>query len=77
MKPMNWISATGSQPGGGHADGDPADRELGERRIDHPLLAEFLQQALGRAEHAAVGADVLAEHHDALVLAHRPGERHG
>ena len=58
-----------AEPGGRHADRDAADRELGERRVDHPVRAEALEQALGRAEHAAVLADVLAQHHDARVLA--------
>ena len=39
-----------------------------------PLLAELLEQPLRDAEGAAEVADVLAEHEDALVLAHRVGD---
>ena len=70
MKPENWISATGRRPGRGHADRDAADREFGERRVDHALRAEALEQALGGAKDAAVDPDVLAEHDHARILGH-------
>src|SRR5450631_858432 len=41
-----------------------------ERRIDHAVFTELLAEAGGDAEHPAHLADVLTEHHDALVLAH-------
>jgi hypothetical protein len=37
------------------------DRDLGDRRVDHALLAELRQQSLGDLERAAERADVLAE----------------
>ncbi len=47
---------------------------LGDRRVDHALGAEFLQQPLGDAERPAEVADVLAYEEHPLVLAH--GIRH-
>jgi hypothetical protein len=43
-------------PGGGADDGD-----LRDGRVDHPPLAEAVEQPLGDLERAAVRADVLAE----------------
>ena len=46
------------------------DRGLGERRVDHAPGAELLLEALRDLERAAVDADVLADHEDALVAPH-------
>ena len=46
------------------------DRGLGERRVDHPPRPELLLEALRDLERAAVDADVLADHEDALVAPH-------
>ncbi len=62
-----------AHPGG--ADGGADEALLGDRRVEHPLLAELLDQACRHPERAAEGADVLAEQEDALVLPHRVGER--
>ena len=56
--------ADGLQPLRRHADAQPADQEFGKRRIEHALGSEALLQARGRAEDAAVDADILAEHDD-------------
>jgi hypothetical protein len=61
----------------GQADGEAGDRRLVQRRVDHALGAELLLQARGGAEHAAVDADVLAEHDDDGSRAHLVGERLG
>src|SRR5262249_55971651 len=58
-----------------HADAEPADQELGERRVDHAPGAEALLQTNGGAEHAAVDTDVLPENDDVGVLLHGAGER--
>ena len=50
------------QPAAGQADRRADDRRLGQRGVDDALGAEALLQAVGGAEHAAVDADVLAEH---------------
>ena len=54
----------------GEPDRQPGDRRLGERRVEHALLAKALEQPVGGAEHAAVDADILAEHEDARILGH-------
>ena len=46
------------------------DHPLGEGRVEDALVAVLGPQALGRAEDAALLADVLAEDHDALVALH-------
>ena len=66
---MNWISATGRRPCAAMPTRHAGDHVLGERRVLHALLAELLLQPDGRAEHAAVHADVLAEHDDARSCA--------
>src|SRR5581483_7541343 len=43
----------------------------------HAQLAEFFLQADGGAEHAAVDAHVLAQHHDRVVVLHFISERLG
>src|SRR4249919_110255 len=59
----------------GHADGQAGDGGFVQRRVEHALGAEGLLQAGGGAEHAAVDADVLAEHDDRVVMAHLVGQR--
>jgi hypothetical protein len=49
-------------------DRRPHDPRLGQRRVDDPVLAEVLLQALGHPEHPAELADVLA-HEDHLGVA--------
>ncbi len=60
-----------------HADGHSGDHAFGERRVLHAILAELLLQAGGGPEHAAVHADVLAEHHDRRVAAPSPTRARG
>ena len=57
------------------ADGHPGDAQLGQRRVDDPVGAELLLEAVGGAEDAAVHADVLAEHDHARVALHLFVER--
>ena len=57
------------------ADRGPDDHRLGQRRVDHAVVAELGPQAVGGQEDAALLADVLAEHDDRLVAAHLVGER--
>jgi hypothetical protein len=58
-----------------HADARAGDQILGERRVDHTLGAELVEQAEGRAEHTAVAPDVLAQHHHIAVVGHRAVKR--
>ena len=70
-------SATGSQWAAGRwrrPRSGADDHRLGHWRVDHPLVAELGPQAVGRQEHAALLADVLAEHDDALVAPHLVGK---
>jgi len=60
----------------GHADGHAGDHAFGERRVLHAVAAEALLQAGGGAEHAAVGADVLADQDDVRIARHLGGQRH-
>ena len=46
------------------------DHALGQRRVEHALVAVLRPQPLGGAEDAALLADVLAQDHDALVALH-------
>ena len=48
---------------------------LGDRRVDHALGAEFLQQALRDLVGALIFGDFLAHHEDVLVAAHLLGHR--
>ena len=48
-------------------DPDADDGRLGERRVDHALVAELRVQPVGRAEHAAARPDVLAQDQHPLV----------
>jgi hypothetical protein len=63
------------QPLRRHADAQPADEKLGERRVDDALRAKTLLQADRRAEHATIDAHVLAEHDDIRIIAERAAER--
>jgi hypothetical protein len=54
-------------PSDRQADGGADDARLGQRRVDHPLLAEVLLQPVGDPEDAAELADVFA-HDDDLVV---------
>ena len=54
-----------------HADAQPADQQLGKRRIEHALRSEALLQPGGGAKNAAVDADILAEHDHGRVVLHR------
>ncbi len=53
---------------GAHADRDPDDPALVDRRVEHPGLAMLSLEARGGAEHAAEKADILA-HHDGRRIA--------
>ena len=75
MKSANWISAHRPQAVDGRADRGADDHRLGQRRVDDPVVAELGPQPVGGQEHAALLADVLAEHDDRLVAAHLLGER--
>ena len=46
------------------------DRRLGQRRVHHAPVPELLLKAERHLERAAVDADVLADHEDALVAPH-------
>ena len=58
--------ADGSRPGGGGADGGADEGCFGQRRVQHALVAELLNQADGGAERPAPGVD------DAEMFAARP-----
>ena len=61
------------QPVDRGTDRRPDDHRLGERRVDHAVVAELRPQAVGREEDASLLADVLAQDHDRLVAAHLLG----
>ena len=48
---------------------------LGERRVDHAVVAELGEQPVGGEEDAALLAHVLAEHDHGRVAPHLLGER--
>src|SRR5262249_36949749 len=50
------------------------DARLGERRVDHAVLAEVLLQPVGDPEHAAQLAYVLAHDEDLRVALHGPSQ---
>src|SRR5438128_8243113 len=60
---------------GGETYRQPGDDPFGKRRIEDAVGAKALQQSLGSAEHAAFGADILAEDENSGVLRHGAGER--
>src|SRR4029453_850825 len=43
---------------------------LGQRCVDHPLVAELVEEPLRHPEDPAPRRDVLPEHHDAIVRRH-------
>jgi hypothetical protein len=51
----------------GESDGGADDDPLGQRHVDHAVLAEPGLQPVGGPEHPAVVADVLSEQHHPLV----------
>src|SRR5439155_6660194 len=57
------------------AYGDADDARLCQRGVQYACLAELAVQALGGQEHAALLADVLAQHPDPLVAIHLLVER--
>ena len=63
----NWISGTGMSPAAAMPTARPmmpsSDRLVSNTRA----TAELLLQSQGGGVHAALAADVLAEHHDARV----------
>ncbi len=65
----------GTVAGQAHADREPDDARLGERRVEAPVVTELLRQTVGDAEHAAERADVLTEHEHIVVLAHAVAQR--
>ena len=75
MKPVNWISATGRKPCAASPTDTPGDSRFGERRVEDAIRAEAVEQPVGRAEHAAVGTDILADDEHRGVVGHRSGER--
>ena len=74
MKSANCSSAIGPLAHPGRAEGGADEALLGDRRVDHALVAELLEQSFRDAERPAEVAHVLADQEDALVLAH--GVRH-
>ena len=54
----------------GRTDGHAHKALLADRGVDHAALAELVHQVAGHAEEAAVGADVFADHVDALIALH-------
>jgi len=56
-----------AQPADRRADRDADDARLRHRRVDHAIRAEFLDEAIGDAEHPAPHPDVFAEEDAALV----------
>src|SRR5271154_4850575 len=60
----------GPKPLGTHADRHANDPRLVDRRVEAAGLAIFALQAIGAAKDAAEIANILAEHHHALVLGH-------
>jgi hypothetical protein len=60
LKVMN--STIGFKAAHRRADADAGKAMLGDRRIDHALGAEFLQQALGDLVGALIFGDLLAHH---------------
>jgi hypothetical protein len=73
------------QSGDRRPRGRAHDGRFGDRRVDHTVFAELLDQALGDAEHAAGGIAsalgagatryVLADNHHARIAAHLVDQR--
>src|SRR5208282_1179022 len=60
----------GAQSGERGTEGRAYDGRLRDRRVDHALGAEAVDEAVGDFESAAVDADVLAQAEDAWVALH-------
>ena len=60
----------GPQPPEGGSQGNPHNRGLREGRVYHPLLAELLQESLGRQEDAPALSYILPHDEDARVPFH-------
>ena len=60
---------------GAHAHRHADDPAFGDRRVEHTVLAIFLLQARGGAEHAAEIADILAHHDDVGIAIHHHVQR--
>ena len=67
---MNCISTTGRMPHVRRAGGRADDRRLGDRRVDHALLAELGQQPLGDLEGPPNAPMSSPRQEDALVARH-------
>ena len=63
------------QPSHRGADAETGEAMFGDRRIDDPTSAEFLQQALRDLVGALIFGDFLAHHEDGFVAAHFFGHR--
>ena len=63
-KSLNISSRDRAQAGHRRAHRRADDRLLADRRVADPLRPEPVEQPLGQLEHAARGADVLADEHD-------------
>src|ERR1051326_5480389 len=59
-----------TQPGQRRAKRGIDDRHLRDRRVDHALRAEAVNEAFGDLEGAAIDADVLADTEDVGVALH-------
>jgi hypothetical protein len=53
-----------------HPERDAHDPRLGERCVDHSLLAELVEEPLRDPEDTPAHGDVLAEHDDPVVGGH-------
>ena len=58
----------------GEADRGAHDAGLGERRVDHALRAELVEQSVGDAEDTAELADVLPHDENLGVIGHRTAQ---
>ena len=58
----------------GKPDGRADDAGLGQRRVDHPAVAEVALEALGDPEHASELPDVLTHQDDLRVALHGPAQ---
>jgi len=70
MNPENWISGTGLSPIAAMPTAAPTIPDSLQGGVDDAVAAELVEQALGRAEDAAVLPHILAQHEDVVVLAH-------
>ena len=73
-KSANIRSAMHAHAGRRGAERGAGEAQLGDRRVDHPLGAELLPQALGVRESAAALAGALAEIEDVRIAPHLLGD---